>query len=58
MAGIPGQSFTPTDVGAVMMVKGHSTGGFTSSGSKWYHQNMTGVAGDGSETNDRFGSAL
>ncbi len=58
MAGIPGQSFTPTDVGAVMMVKGHSTGGFTSSGSKWYHQNMSGVAGDGSETNDQFGAAL
>jgi hypothetical protein len=41
-----------------MMVKGHSTGGFTSNGSKWYHQNLRGVAGDGAETNDHFGAAL
>jgi hypothetical protein len=58
MAGIPGQNFTPTDVGAVLMVKGHSTGGFASSRSKWYHQNLNGVAGDGAQTNDRFGAAL
>lgn len=58
IAGIPGQNFSPADVGAVAVVRGHFSGGFTRYGDQYYHQNVNGVAGDGAQAGDEFGGAL
>jgi FG-GAP repeat len=46
-----------TSAGAVNVLYGTSTG-LTASGDQFWHQGISGVAGDGVETSDFFGSAL
>jgi nucleoside phosphorylase len=46
-----------SDAGAVNAIYGSSTG-LTASGDQFWHQNVTGVAGDGAEAEDSFGIGL
>jgi hypothetical protein len=56
--GVPREGVGATNVAGAVNVLYGSAGGLTTSGDQFWHQGVSGMAGDGLEPDDRFGSSL